>query len=262
MKVEAGNVHLANEGNEPCLTTVRRSLPCGHQSIFQRLSLYPPCPPEALSPTFDFPTSPNSALVSPMKTYLPQQARRAHHVRVPAFVPVPVRGRADGWTAERQARFLVALARTRSVCEAARGVGMARETAYRLRKARGGESFAAAWDAVLGRVSGEKRKVTVEERLARAFGCLIKPMVWQGELAGLEAKADNSALLGHLARLARGHNPGRDEPERSQGLNPRFASTAAPPLIRGRLPDRPGRTRIGAPFRACRGAGPRAGIRR
>ena len=161
-----------------------------------------------------------------MKTYLPQQPRSANHVRVPAFVPVPVRGRADGWTAEQQARFLVALARTRSVCEAARAVGMARETAYRLRKARGGGSFAAAWDAVLGRVSPDKRKVTIEERLARAFGALVKPVVWQGELAGLDAKADNSALLGHLARLARGGDSGGDEPGRSQGFDPRFASTA------------------------------------
>ena len=160
-----------------------------------------------------------------MKTYPAQAPRRAHHVRVPAFVPVPVRGRADGWTAERQARFLVALARTRSVCEAARAVGMARETAYRLRKARGGESFAAAWDAVLGRVAVERRKVTIEERMARAFGRLVKPVVWQGELAGLDAKADNSALLGHWARLARRQDQGGEEPERSQGLAACFAST-------------------------------------
>ena len=163
-----------------------------------------------------------------MKTYLPQQPRSANHVRVPAFVPVPVRGRADGWTAEQQARFLVALARTRSVCEAARGVGMARETAYRLRKARGGESFAAAWDAVLGRPSGEKRKVTVEERIARAFGCQVKPVVWQGELAGLEAKADNSALLGHLARLSRGGDVGEARGGRSQSFDARLASTTPP----------------------------------
>ena len=161
-----------------------------------------------------------------MKTYPSQQSRRARHVRAPAFVPVPVRSRADGWTVERQARFLVALARTRSVCEAARVVGMARETAYRLRRARGGESFATAWNAVLGRVSTDKRKVTIEERLARAFGALVKPVVWRGELAGLDAKADNSALLGHLARLARGGDLGGDEPGRSQGFDPRFASTA------------------------------------
>jgi hypothetical protein len=160
-----------------------------------------------------------------MKTYPDRKRRRARHVRVPAFVPAPMRARADGWTAERQARFLVALARTRSVCEAARAVGMARETAYRLRKARGGESFAGAWDAVLGRVREEKRKVTIEERLARAFGALVKPVVWQGELAGLQPKCDNSALLDHLARMAQCGETGHDEPGKSQGFDPRLAST-------------------------------------
>lgn len=161
-----------------------------------------------------------------MKTY--PARRRPHHVRVPAFVPVPQRSRTDGWTAERQARFLVALARTRSVCEAARKVGMARETAYRLRKVRGGESFAAAWDTVLGRSCGEKRKVTIEERLARAFGGLVKPAVWRGELAGMEPKADNSALLGHWARLSRGGDESGAGAGRSQGLAARFASPLPP----------------------------------
>ena len=41
--------------------------------------------------------------------------------------------RRDGWTAERQLRFLDALARTRSVTRAAASVGMSRESAYRLR---------------------------------------------------------------------------------------------------------------------------------
>ena len=159
-----------------------------------------------------------------MKTYPTRQPRRAHHVRVPAFVPVPVRARADGWTTERQARFLVALARTRSVCEAARAVGMARETAYRLRKARGGESFAAAWDAVLGRVTTQRRKVTIEERLARAFGALVKPVVWQGELAGLQPKCDNSALLDYFARMASCWDDRDDQPGRSHGFDPGLAS--------------------------------------
>ena len=93
-----------------------------------------------------------------MKTYPPKSP--ACHIRVPAFLPVPGRRRADGWTALRQAAFLVALARTGSVSQAAREVGMARETAYRLRSREGGESFAAAWDRVLGRRTEQGRKVT------------------------------------------------------------------------------------------------------
>ena len=47
---------------------------------------------------------------------------------MPAFVPVPLRTRSDGWTPLKQAEFLGYLAETRSVAEAARRVNMARET--------------------------------------------------------------------------------------------------------------------------------------
>ena len=137
-----------------------------------------------------------------MKHYPRPQPRRIRPKGVPAFLPVPMRPRADGWTPLRQARFLVALAATRSVLAAARKVGMARESVYRLRKAPGGESFAAAWDHVLRRVKAAW-KCTDRVRIARAFGQLIKPVVWQGELRALVPKADDSALLGMLARLNR-----------------------------------------------------------
>jgi hypothetical protein len=57
--------------------------------------------------------------------------------------------RHDGWTAERQLRFLDALARTHSVSEAAELAGMSRESAYRLRERREGALFAALWDRIL-----------------------------------------------------------------------------------------------------------------
>lgn len=69
--------------------------------------------------------------------------------RVPAFTPVPLRYRADGWTPQRQADFLGQLCETWSVVEAARRVGLTRESAYRLRDKPGAESFAAAWDFIL-----------------------------------------------------------------------------------------------------------------
>ncbi len=59
------------------------------------------------------------------------------------------RVRRDGWTAERQLRFLDALARSRSVTKAARAAGMSREGAHRF-LARNPESlFAALWDRIL-----------------------------------------------------------------------------------------------------------------
>ena len=57
--------------------------------------------------------------------------------------------REDGWTAERQLRFLDALVRSRSVIKAASFAGMSRESAYRLRDRRDGALFAALWDRTL-----------------------------------------------------------------------------------------------------------------
>jgi hypothetical protein len=60
-----------------------------------------------------------------------------------------VRTRRDGWTPERQLRFLDALVRTRSVTRAAAFAGMSRESAYRLRRRSSAALFAAAWDRAL-----------------------------------------------------------------------------------------------------------------
>lgn len=57
--------------------------------------------------------------------------------------------RQDGWTAERQLRFLDTLGETRSVSKAATAAGMSRESAYRLRERRDGALFAFLWDCVL-----------------------------------------------------------------------------------------------------------------
>ena len=157
-----------------------------------------------------------------MKTYSPKSP--ACHVRVPAFLPVRGRRRADGWTALRQAAFLVALARTGSVSRAAREVGMARETAYRLRTRAGAESFAATWDHVLGHGAAQRAKVTPGERARRALEGLIKPMVYSGEFTGITRKADNTALLGFLAQLERGLGVTGIAAERSRGFAPRPAS--------------------------------------
>ena len=62
--------------------------------------------------------------------------------------PKRARIRRDGWTAERQLRFLQMLAKTRNVSRAAACVRMSRESAYRLRSRLRGELFALAWDSV------------------------------------------------------------------------------------------------------------------
>lgn len=161
-----------------------------------------------------------------MKIWPPLDRRRARHVRVPAFSPVPLRSRADGWTPQRQAAFLAALALTRSVCAAARRVGMARETAYRLRRRADAASFAAAWDAVVGRGWGRCWKVTGDERAQRAEHGLLKPLIYRGEHVGTLQKADNSALLGHIAQLDRALQGYTSMGERSQSFTGASVSTS------------------------------------
>lgn len=57
--------------------------------------------------------------------------------------------RRDGWTAERQLRFLDALAETHSVSTAAAMAGLSRESAYRLRTRSDGRLFALLWDRLV-----------------------------------------------------------------------------------------------------------------
>ena len=84
--------------------------------------------------------------------------------------------RRDGWTPERQLRFLKALERTRSVTNAARAADMSRESAYRLRNRAGNALFAAAWDKALQPRKFEVRKtgagslLTRRSRIAKLLG--------------------------------------------------------------------------------------------
>lgn len=121
------------------------------------------------------------------------------------FHAVAARARRDGWTPLRQAEFIGHLAETRSVAEAARRVGMARESAYRLRRRDWSESFCAAWDAALGksRPTGAAiaRKVTVAELQWRMESGQWQVLIRARRFVGLRRKADNSALLQLLARL-------------------------------------------------------------
>ena len=163
-----------------------------------------------------------------MKTYRPQRRRKAHHPRVPAFLPVPQRARRDGWTPARQARFLAHLAITRSVVAAARKVGMARETAYRLRAKPGAESFAAAWDRVVGR-TGHVRKVTADEQMRRALGHRIQPRIFRGQCIGIVPRPDSAALRSLIAAFYRSAGPSRVRRERSHSFAPVCAEQALPP---------------------------------
>jgi hypothetical protein len=65
------------------------------------------------------------------------------------FDPVPRRAHVNGWTPEHQSAFIAALAMTGSPRQAARAIGRFAYGADQLRRAKGGRSFAEAWDAAL-----------------------------------------------------------------------------------------------------------------
>jgi len=168
-----------------------------------------------------------------MKTWPPlsrpadaPQTRR----RIPAFHPVPVGARKDGWTPLRQAEFVGSLAETRSVEGACRAIGMGKESAYRLRKRAGAAGFAAAWDAALG-----KPHMPVDLASAKSTGLtagyrsrmgLLQVVMYRGRVMGTDWKDDNNAFLQHLAQLDRACT-GIDAAERkSRALDRPPASTS------------------------------------
>jgi hypothetical protein len=126
------------------------------------------------------------------------------YARVPPFLPVPLRARADGWTPERQARFIGLLAETGSVAEAARRVGMARESAWRLRRRAGAASFAYAWDAVEAvrrREPVAQRKITLDELREHAFDGPYVVHMRRRRFLRARREPSTTALLRHMRRL-------------------------------------------------------------
>ena len=149
--------------------------------------------------------------------------------RIPAFHPVPVGPRRDGWTPRRQAVFVGKLAETRSVIAACRAVGMGRESAYRLRKRPGAAGFAAAWDAALGKphrpVDLSSAKATGLDPAYRHEMGLLQVVMNAGRFAGSYWKEDANALPQYLGQLDRGMRgeivangkPQLLEPEKASG---------------------------------------------
>ena len=114
------------------------------------------------------------------------------------FAPVPLKIRHDGWSPDLQLRFIVALARGATPAEAARRVGKSRQTAYALRKRKGAEEFAAAWDAAL--------HFAREARMAAASAPRPSP----APPPELRRHADIAAMAALRARLAARSGPAAD----------------------------------------------------
>ena len=96
------------------------------------------------------------------------------------WVPVRRRPRHDGWTEEKQRRFVEVLADTGLVSHAAKAVGMSRESANRLRRSPHGAAFARACDAArqyagaaLEDVAFERAIEGVEQNIYNEYGEVV-----------------------------------------------------------------------------------------
>jgi hypothetical protein len=130
-----------------------------------------------------------------------EQSDPAASAAIPDFIPVAVRPRHDGWTPDKQARFIQALAATACVEEAARSVGMSARSARDLRTRRDAGLLRVAWDAAVA--SGI---AWVEEAaMARAIHGVKNPIFYKGEQVG-ERVTFNERIT---ATLLRAHAPQR-----------------------------------------------------
>ena len=113
------------------------------------------------------------------------------------FDPVPVQPRRDGWTAERQRRFIGVLAETGVVRLAAAAAGMSEESAYRLARRPDAQPFCDAWDAAL--------RMAARPAAAKLYEYALDGMtetVWRdGEIVYRRRRPSEKALIFLLSRL-------------------------------------------------------------
>ncbi|MEW9853645.1 hypothetical protein [Novosphingobium sp. M1R2S20] len=118
--------------------------------------------------------------------------RRRNAKSLPAFTPVPRHtNRHDGWTPERQAGFIEALADTGSVKAAAHAVNMTPEGAYLLRRHPEGSSFRTAWEAALALGVQRLEDVAME----RALHGIEVPVYSYGKIIGTRRVYNDRLLM-------------------------------------------------------------------
>lgn len=190
-----------------------------------------PRPPEGLpEPDFGF---------APPDRYDPAEYR---------WVPVRRVPRRDGWTEEKQRRFIEVLADTGLVAMAAREVGMSRQAAYKLRRAPHAAAFARAWDmareragALIEDIAFTRAIEGVEQEIYDANGMLTATRVVQSDRL-------LTYLLSHLKPERYGRTvaeraaPPPRNSRRHSGPPPAHAPAHAPaptPAIESGQPDAP-----------------------
>lgn len=107
--------------------------------------------------------------------------------------------RHDGFTPERQAAFLDALAATGSVSAAAQATGLSRTAVYNLRNREdeAGAAFRAAWDTRLKQAVA----VLAETAFDRAINGVEEPVFHKGEQVGTRVRHNDRLLMFLLKTL-------------------------------------------------------------
>lgn len=141
------------------------------------------------------------------------------------WVPVRRRPRTDGWTEEKQRRFIETLADTGLVGVSAKAVGMSRESAYRLRRSAHGAAFARAWDAARHHAGGVVEDIAFERALEG-----VEHNVYDeyGEVVCTK-RSYNDGLLMFLLRHLKPERYGRAQP--APAPQPEDPEEPAPPAI-------------------------------
>lgn len=113
------------------------------------------------------------------------------------FAAVPrASTRHDGWTEDRQRRFVALLALTGSVEQAVRGVGKSGASAYRLRKRPDAAGFAAAWDDALDYARDRAFAAAVD----RAVDGVTVARFYRGRFNGTAHRYQHDGLLAALKK--------------------------------------------------------------
>jgi hypothetical protein len=118
----------------------------------------------------------------------------------------------ERWTAPKMAAFLRQLSATHSVSAAARSVGMARQSAYRLRSRLKGGAFDLAWDVAFHHSYDNLAHAALE----RALNGVEVPIFHRGEQVGSYRRYDERLTVALLSMTtARGNVPvlGRHAPD-------------------------------------------------
>ncbi|WP_347304044.1 hypothetical protein V5740_05370 [Croceibacterium sp. TMG7-5b_MA50] len=145
------------------------------------------------------------------------------YLRIPAFLPVPLRARRDGWTPQRQARFIGLLAQSGCVRTAARAIGLSRASAYRLRRHPDAGSFNTAWNTAITGRTQPRWKFTPADRAPLALTGALRPRLWRGMFTGVQQKPVTSALLGLVRGLDRIDVTGAEDPTEYHRIRAHFA---------------------------------------